>query len=233
MKPFPLKVLRLAPAWGGLFLAFSALLSLKAESPLPQAVPGDAFAALVTNSPFGRSVDVSKAMVITGLAHVGDEVFATLLNVDTGESQVVSKTQNPSGWQLVELKGEQAGLELLTAQVRSSSGEVLRVRYEKNPPRPKTGVSVATSTGPPLSPEQNDAVKRAAERYQEGFPGDGYPNPPPPEIVEKLSKLSPDERANLARRVLEMRNKGVSSEDRRRTYGEMLDKAVKKNEKRR
>jgi hypothetical protein len=45
-------------------------------------------------------------------------------------------------------------------------------------------------------------------------------------MLSKLNKITPQKREELARRVMEMRNRGVDSEVRLRVYNEALDRAV-------
>src|SRR5262245_25989030 len=71
------------------------------DGAIPQPFKNDAFETLMSNSPFTRTLGVSDSVILTGIAHFDNEVYATLLDTKTMESQVVSKTPNFHGWQLV------------------------------------------------------------------------------------------------------------------------------------
>jgi hypothetical protein len=77
-----------------------------------------------------------------------------------------------------------------------------------------------------LNQEQLDSARRAGQDPTAGFRGDGYRGPPPPEILDKLRKISPVQREQLARRVMQMYNEGVDTEVRSKFYRESLDRAV-------
>ena len=70
-----------------------------------------------------------------------------------------------------------------------------------------------------------EEAKKAAVNYREGFTSDGYPNQPPPEMVAKLSRLSVDQREEINRQMIGIRNRGLGMDERRRIYEGMVDRA--------
>lgn len=199
---------------------------------LPRAVSAENFTELKSHSPFRRSVDFSESLVLTGMAKIGGATYATLFDSSSTESYVVSEKANQNGWQLVGVRGDEEDLESLTAKIQVDGGEVVSIRYAKVEVRQQRG-SGSSSGGPrsgggnsTLSQEQIDDARRAARDPAEGFRGDGYRGTPPPEVMEKLRRITPEQREQLARRVMQMRNDGVDSGVRRRVYSEALDRAA-------
>lgn len=211
------------------------------EAPMPEddgAIPlplkSDDFEGLMANSPFTRSLGVSDSLILTGVARYGKEVFATVLDTQTRQSQVVSQTPNGEGWRLVSVGGDPGKKQTWSATIQVRGGETIHVRYQEPPPRPARGTSMAgggSSGGPgggppPLSSSQVEESKRAAVNYREGFDADGYPREPPPEMVEKLSRLSVGQREEINRQMFGLRNRGLGMEDRRRIYEDTVNRAM-------
>src|SRR3954468_11535189 len=69
---------------------------------LPQPVSPDELTALVTSSPFTRSLNLSDSLVLTGIAYIEGKPVATILNKATKENFVVSQEPNAQGWRLAE-----------------------------------------------------------------------------------------------------------------------------------
>ena len=61
--------------------------------------------------------------------------------------------------------------------------------------------------------------------YKEGFTSDGYPNAPPPEMLQKLSRLSVGQREDINRQMLGLRNQGLGMDERRKIYENLVEKA--------
>ncbi len=209
--------------------------SLDDDLAISKTVKSEDFEALLTNSPFTRSLGVSDSLILTGIARVENDVFATLLDTRSMISHLVSKTANAQGWQLVGIRGNAANLQTLAVNIQIAGGEVIAIRYQKPPPKIVSGKSgigyngVNSSNGtsenaPPLSSAQAQEAQQAAVNYREGFSSDGYPKEPPPEIVQKLSTLSVGQRENINRQMLELRNKGLGMEERRKIYVDMIDR---------
>ena len=200
---------------------------------LPQSVKEQSFEAVITNSPFIRSLGVSDSLILTGIAHIEKDVFATLLDTATMESHVVSKTANPRGWQLVGVGGSEANLQTLSAKIQVAGGQVISVRYQKPPPRSLRATSRGGSGGStgargnslPLTSAQMDEARQAAVNYREGFTSDGYPKEPPAEMVEKLSRLSVSQREDINRQMIDLRNQGLGMEERRKIYENMVHRS--------
>lgn len=203
------------------------------RGPIPQPVNNVAFEALLATSPFTRSLGVSDSLILTGVARFGNDVFATLLDTQTMDSQVVSHMPNGEGWQLIGVGGDPAKIDTWTARIQIRGGEILSIRYQKPPPRLARATSGASGSGggsggnfPPLSAAQMEEAKQAAVNYREGFTSDGYPRQPPPEMVEKLSRLSVDQRGDINRQMIGIRNRGLGMEERRRIYEDMVNRAT-------
>jgi hypothetical protein len=217
-------------AWAGFACVDLAL----ADDDLPQPMASNAYEALLSSSPFTRTLGVSDSLILTGLLYREDEVVATLLDTQTFASQVVGKTPNLQGWQLVGVGGAPADRKTWTAQIRVQTGEVVSIRYQSPPPRPtsrsansgnRSGSSGSGGNAPPLNESQMREAQRAAVDYRQGFSADGYPRTPPPEMVSKLSRLSVSQREEINRRMFGLRNQGLGLDERRRIYEGLVDRA--------
>lgn len=199
------------------------------ENFLPGPVDAESFTDLKGVSPFRRSIDFSDSLVLTGMARIEGNVYATLFDSELTQSFVVSEHENTDGWQLVGVRGDETDLESLTAKIQVNGGEVVSIRYAKVERQSGSGSGGGSSRGGggSLSQEQIDDARRAGRDPAAGFRGDGYRGSPPPEVMEKLNKISAEQREALARRVMEMRNNGVNSDERRRIYSEALDRAAR------
>lgn len=198
---------------------------------MPQPLKQELFEGLLTNPPFTRSLGLSDTLILTGVARFDNEVHATLLDTKTMESQVVSQKPNREGWQLIGIGGDPALMHTWSAKIQIKGGEVAVIRYGKPPPKPKRpiGGGGGFSGGPggsqaPLSPSEQAEAKQAAVNYREGFSSDGYPRQPPPEMVEKLSRMSVEQREAINREMIGIRNRGMSMEERRRIYEDMVNR---------
>jgi hypothetical protein len=199
----------------------------------PPTVDPAIFDVLFTHSPFTRTVDPSSSVILTGVASIGGEVIATLLDTETMRSQLVSKTANDQGWQLLGVAGGSAESRTWTAQIQIEGGDIISVRYQPPPVKkpstvPGSGGSQGGSTGkaPPLSSAQLAEAKNAAVNYRDGFSSDGYPRAPPPEMVAKLSRLSVPQREEINRQMLGLRNQGLGLDERRKIYENLVDRSV-------
>lgn len=203
------------------------------DGAIPQSVNEANFEALFTNSPFTRSLGVSDSIILTGVAHIQGDVFATLLDTETMQSQVVSKTANIQGWQLVGVSGNPAESRTWAAKIQVAGGHVISVRYQKPPtkrtPSASGGKGSSSSNSneslPPLSTSQIAEAKNAAVNFKEGFNADGYPRQPPPEMVAKLSRLSVSQREDINKQMFGLRNKGLGLDERRKIYENLVDRS--------
>jgi hypothetical protein len=216
-----------------LFALMSVMISRAEEAFSPPVVDESVFEVLFTSSPFTRTVDPANSLILTGVASLEGEVVATLLDTGTMRSQVVSRTANAQGWQLIDVAGRAGESATWTAKVQVAGGEVIAVRYQKPPP--KKGSTVpgaagsrggAAGSAPPLSSGQLAEAKNAAVNYKEGFSSDGYPRAPPPEMVAKLSRLSVSQREDINRQMLGLRNQGLGLDERRKIYENLVDRST-------
>lgn len=203
------------------------------DGAIPQPLKSDAFETLVARPPFTRTLGVSDSLILTGIARFNNEIVATLLDTETMESHAVSQKPNHDGWQLVGIGGDPTKMQTWTARIQVQGGEVISIRYQKPPPRQARAVAAASGSGggsggspPPLSASQMEEARQAAVNYREGFNSDGYPRQPPPEMVDKLSRLSVGQREDINRQMISHRNRGLGMEERRRIYEDMVDRAT-------
>lgn len=202
------------------------------DGAIPQPLRGEDLEALMTNPPFTRFLGVSDSLILTGIARMEQDVFATLLDTQTMQSHVVSKAANPQGWQLLGVGGDTADLKTLSAKIQVGGGQVITVRYQ--PPPSKTVRALSRSGGgssgggsSPLTSAQAEEARQAAVNYREGFTSDGYPKAPPPEMVEKLSHLSVSQREDINRQMIGLRNQGLGMEERRKIYEDAVNRATR------
>lgn len=195
---------------------------------LPERVTEENFAEFQTRSPFLRSVGLSDSIVLTGVARIEEDVFATLFDTKTTESHVVSQHANSEGWQLVGIRGDETDLESLTAKIQISGGEVVSIRYEKLPASARVGKPGSGSGGSTrLSDRDLREAREAARNYRNGFSSDGFPDKPPRDVAEKLSRISENQREVINRRMIELRNRGMGMDERRRIYVDMVNRTAR------
>jgi hypothetical protein len=220
-----------------------------ASADLPSEITDAHFAALLARSPFLRILDNSKSLIITGVARIGDEPVATLHDLETGRTSVVSRhTESPEGWQLVEVTGNLADIESLTAKIKMAGGsEIVSIRYEKAPPGRNPASTVVSSrvgngtagggTGPHggpdprvLTPDQMNDARNGARNVTAGFKADGYGDGQtiPAEVVSKISRLSVEQRESINVKMYEYRNRGLGMPERQQIYHKMLDQALQR-----
>ena len=216
---------------------------------LPAPVTEDNFAELKKHSPFVRTLSISKALILTGISRIEEETFATVLDLDTRKTYVVTQLKaNPEGWQLVEVKGDRSDLKNLTARIKVAGAEVVSIRYETPPPPVKQRPSVMVSTqigngtrgggtgphgGPDprvLTPDQLADARNAARNIKDGFQADGYADNQtiPPEVVHKISRLSVQQRESVNVKMFEYRNRGLGMKERQQIYNRLLDKELQR-----
>jgi hypothetical protein len=196
----------------------------------PEAVGPEDFAPLKAQSPFLRSLNLSDSLVLTGFADVEGERVASILNKETKETYVVSSQMNSQGWKMVELKTDD-DLEKVSAKVSIDGGEVVTVRYAEVTLKPGEAKPAAgPSTEPPGGPTAIFSSRRR------GFGGPGGPGGPggegrpsfgpPPEVREKMERLSEDQRRQLFDRMRELREKNpeMSWEERGKMFNEALER---------
>lgn len=192
-------------------------------TPLPTAAAD--FTALQTNSPFRRSLNLSDSLILTGIAVIEGDLFATLLDRESKETHMVSRSANPQGWRMVGVAGNRDELESVTAQIALAGGEVFSVRFDEQQLKPGEAKPGGGSGGSSGSSNDSNSERRD---YREGISGDGHRGPPPPELVAKLSKLNEETRNKLVDKIREIRDKqpDLSSEDRQVIFQKMVDRAL-------
>lgn len=196
---------------------------------IPQSMRAQSFDAIIASSPFTRTLGASDSLILTGIAHIEKDVFATLYDTQTMESHVVTRTPNALGWQLISIGGDAADLKTLSARIQVAGGQVITVRYQKPPPkvlRLSRGGSSGGGNAAPLTTAQVEEARQAAVNYREGFTSDGYPKAPPPEMVEKLARLSVGQREDINRQMIGLRNQGLGMEERRKIYENLVERSV-------
>ena len=211
-------------------------LGAQGDGAIPPPMREETFEALMANPPFTRSLGFSDSIILTGVAKFDQDTFATLMDTKTMESQIVSKTPNREGWQLIGVGGHPARTETWIAKIQIRGGEIVSIRYQKPPPRPpKSGTSGkggSSSSGggnlPAISDKQVSEAKAAALNYKDGFLADGYPDKPPAEMVSKLSRLSTSQREEINRTMFGHRNQGLGLDARRQIYEGLVDRAIQR-----
>ncbi len=217
------------------FMALGMVGSLHAQDDgaIPRPMREETFEALMANPPFTRSLGFSDSIILTGVAKFDQDTFATLMDTKTMESQIVSKTPNREGWQLIGVGGHPSRAETWIAKIQIRGGEIVSIRYQKPPPRPtgSNGGSSSSSGGgnlPAISDKQVSEAKAAALNYKDGFLADGYPDKPPRAMVEKLSRLSTSQREEINRTMFGHRNQGLGLDARRQIYESLVDRAMQR-----
>jgi len=215
---------------------------------LPAPVTLKSFAELKERSPFVRSLNVNKSLILTGMAQIEEQTVATLLDVETRQSYTLVQGEvTEEGWQLVEINGDPSDVESLMAKVKVDGVEVVSIRYEKAP-IVKGGargavVSTKVGNGTPggglephggpdprvLTPDQLKDARNAVRDIKGGFKADGYADNTaiPPEVLSKVSKLSLQQREKVNVKMYEYRNRGLGMQERQKLYNGLLDKELK------
>jgi hypothetical protein len=195
----------------------------------PEPVTEADVAALKAESPFLRPLDLSKSLTLRGISRIEGNLFATLRDRETKKTYVVSASANDQGWRLVGLAGNQADLKTLIAQVSVAGGEVFPIRFDESQLQPNEGKRPG---GPGAASRRGPGGGPPGTNFREGVSGDGFRGPPPPEMIQKLEKLTPERREKLIRQIGELRsrNPDLSSDDRRMLFSRMLDRAVQEKQ---
>jgi hypothetical protein len=230
-RPNKARKLALATAAGALLALACDPRARAEEFPLdPVAVPvepaplaDDDFAALRSGSPFLRSLDLSQSLVLTGIATINGELVATLREREGKATHVVTGEANPKGWRMVGVEGDRAEPLGMAARISMEGGEVFSVRFDEGqtqPPDPRRGSSSRSSGG------SGSASGSPSANYREGISGDGFRGAPPPDIVEKMSRMTTEQRDRLVTEIQQVRerNPNLSSEDRQMLFRRMVDR---------
>lgn len=183
--------------------------------------------SLLENSPFTRSLNLSDALVLTGIAYIDGKPVATIVNKTTKENYVVSEEPNAQGWKLAETS---AATKLNHTQAKVMIGaEVVTVRYSAEALTPeamkKGGYKPGSgppggSGGPPdggprrdyprPTQEQIDHFKSLPDSVKEKF------RQVMTESREKMMNATPEERMEYVKKTLE----GLEKESKREAKAE-------------
>lgn len=205
------------------FLLIASMARGEDVAPVVPAVTAENFQALIENSPFLRSIDLSDSVVLTGVARIDDELVVTLFRKETRETEVVTDAVNARGWRLVGVEGDDSQLEKMTARIAMTGGEVFSVRFDESQLKPG---EIQTASRPGGSSGGGDAPPRPQRDFREGVSGDGFRGPPPKDLVEKMAKLDETTRNRIIQEIGRIRERGVSSEERQVIFRRMVDRAA-------
>ena len=192
------------------------------SSETPAMLTAEHFADLKSNSPFLRSLDLSKTLVLTGVAQVNGELVATIFDRESKETRLVSRTANKQNWQLVGVDGDRQRLDRMTAQISVAGGEVVSVQFDPAQLQVKVRASV-----PQIPADQAAYITEQARNYRHGFRGDGVRGPPSPQMIEKLSKLTLEQRSQVIYQARQM-DDNLSNEDRQKAIFRLADEAMRR-----
>ena len=190
--------------------------------------PAD-FEALRASSPFSRTLNLSDTFVLTGIARIEGNAYAALFDREERRTTVVTADSNREGLRLVEVEGDESDLESVTARIALRSGEMFAIRYAKEQLRPEDrrpgDGRRPDSDGSPRSWRREPSDP---EDYRNRVASDGFRGPPPPELVEKLSRLDRDTRARVINGIYDIhrRNPELPSETRQQIFRRMVDRAL-------
>ena len=195
------------------------------ENGLPQPVKPQHFAALMENSPFTRSLNLSDLLILTGVAVVDGKQMATLMNKQTKETYVVSDEPNTQGWKMVEFAGNE-DLEKIAAKITMTGGEVVTVRYDEWSLKPGEAKPGGGGNGGEISGGGDRGRSWGGKGDGKGF-GGGPPSP----MFEKMRNMPEEDRRKLFEKMMKIReeNPDMSREER----GKLMEKEIEKIEKKR
>ncbi len=182
---------------------------------LPATISEADFAELSSNSPFNRALNLSDSLILTGIARIGDETMATLVDRESKETYVVGGNPNAQGWRMMEVEGDQYDLEQVTAKIAMSGGEVISVRFDENQLKP--------GESRPGQAQGGGGGTAGPGNRGDGGRGRGGPSP---EIRQKMSELTEDQRRKLFERMSRLRqeNPNMSREEMREEFARSLDR---------
>ncbi len=202
-------------------LAASPAQDATPESPivpgLPEPVSSEHFQVLMENSPFTRSLNLSDLLILTGIARMDGKQVATLMNKETKETYVVSSEPNPQGWKMVEV-ADNSDIEKVAAKIAIAGGEVVTVRYDDFKAKPGEARPASGGGG-----EISEGRRRFGGSDRGSFRG------PPPEIREKMEKLSEKQRMKLFDHMMKLRMEkpDMDWDQRREAFRKKLEEVSK------
>ena len=162
----------------GMAYGFCLLVSKPApasEPWLPQPVTPDHFHGLLEQSPFTRPLNLSGALILTGVAEVDGAPVATLIDTENGYSFAISTFPDERGWKLVELP-EVDDIEIAVASIAVDGGQIIKVYYDEDGIREAVKkrhfetvsrtMVMAVRTGTFSLPQQIQQIKDPTQRGQ-------------------------------------------------------------------
>jgi hypothetical protein len=199
---------------------------------IPQPVSPEDLTALITSSPFTRTLNLSESLVLTGIAHYQGGEVVTVMNKDTKETYVVTKEPNSLGWRLAETN-QNSQLARTQAKIMIGS-EVITVRYNDDQLTPELMKKGGFKPGGGTK-EENATGDRGERRYDSGRYGSygGGDGPrregprPSEEDMNRMRNLSDRGREALGQAFRESREKMMNAtpEQRSAFFREALQRA--------
>ncbi len=190
---------------------------------IPDPLENADFDELKSKSPFLRAIDPSASLILVGLARIDGGLVATLRERETKKTHILSGADNEEGWRVVGVEGDFSDPATVAAQI-AVEGEVYAIRYDQQQLNRPPPLNWRKSFK--LSKEQQEDVVRQARDFRRGISGDGHRGATPPELANRLSRLSQGQREEIIARLADMRNRGISSEVRQKAISSMTDRAL-------
>lgn len=113
----------------GAFLLLFLVGWLRAEDGAPESVSEADFRQLRENSPFTRSLLLSKTLVLSGIAEVDGSPVAICIDSDVGHSMMISDRPNEMGWTLIEIRRIE-DLKSAVAIIAAKNGQTIQATYD-------------------------------------------------------------------------------------------------------
>jgi len=176
-------------------------LALRSESELPQPVSKEHFAAIHSQSPFLRTLNIAETYALRGVAEIGGDPVATLYNRQTKKTLLVTKDRpNEAGIQMIEVVPAQ-NLEGVGVKV-SFAGEVVELKYDSSVvnPQPKAkgkpgGDGKSSGDGKRRGPSKEDMARYNSLTEEQKQKFRDYAR----QTMQKYPNLSREERFNMIR----------------------------------
>ena len=186
----------------------------------PESTGEEKFAALLQDSPFLRRLDLSRSLVLTGSAQIEGDPFAVVHDRETEKSHFVSGVANSLGWKLLAIEGDHESLETVTARIAVTGGQTVTIGYD--PRHLKPGEQIGLN----VPADQAARVTAEARNYRRGLSSDGFPREPPRDLVEKMSKMSVEQRSRIIHQMNQHRAKGLGGQERQKIFRNLVDRAA-------
>jgi len=161
------RLLLLTAFVGRLTLGASAATGENDISELPLPITAENFSALQDVSPFNRTLNLSDSLILTGLAKIGHQMVATIMNKETKETFVVSEQPNSQGWKMTAFS-EDSDLEKVTATISLAGEEIVKIRYDQTRLKPgesKPGAGTNSSSAAPRSRREREEIRARVQLF--------------------------------------------------------------------